>query len=259
MKVVYETMSSQKFLFMKYLLYLLENKINNKKYVGQTMRSLDVRIKQHLKDAESGSNYLIHRAIRKYGIDNFNISVIKQDIEDKDIDDLEKFYIDEFNTYYENGFGYNQTLGGRGTKGYIFTEEIRSKIGRANTPDRYTLERSNKISLSLKGKPFSEEHRKHISEVAKNRIGELNSFYNKHHSDNSKLKISEANGKPVKMLGLDGNLIRTFNSVKKASTWLIQHGIVKNLSAHARILRVCHHEWDAKTAYGYKWEFVEKV
>lgn len=58
---------------MKGLIYCFENKINKKKYIGQTC-NLKKRIKKHLEDAKT-SQLLIHKAIRKYGIHNFNIYI----------------------------------------------------------------------------------------------------------------------------------------------------------------------------------------
>lgn len=51
------------------------------------------------------------------------------------------------------------------------------------------------ISESRKGMEFSEEHKKHLSDRAKTKIGKLNNFYGKKHSEETKQKMSESHKK----------------------------------------------------------------
>jgi group I intron endonuclease len=53
------------------IIYKIINNINGKVYVGQTKNDLNYRISVHLK-----RNSLIGNALRKYGIQSFDISVI---------------------------------------------------------------------------------------------------------------------------------------------------------------------------------------
>lgn len=101
-----------------HLIYCYTNLINNKKYIGQT-NNLKRRIKQHKDDSftnysEARYNQLIHRAIRKYGLDNFEISVLEDNIPIELIDEKEKYYINKYNTIAPNG--YNLTEGGMANK-----------------------------------------------------------------------------------------------------------------------------------------------
>ena len=59
-----------------YEVYKVTNKVNNKVYIGITNKGAGARFKQHLFDAEHGSQYRFHRAIRKYGKENFEVSII---------------------------------------------------------------------------------------------------------------------------------------------------------------------------------------
>lgn len=54
-------------------IYVIENSVNNKLYVGQTTQLVEDRFKQHLKSSNSNSNnkQLIHKAICKHGKENF--------------------------------------------------------------------------------------------------------------------------------------------------------------------------------------------
>lgn len=58
------------------IIYLITNKINDKRYVGLTTQTMEERWKQHKYDALHGNNYPIHKAMRKYGIENFRIEII---------------------------------------------------------------------------------------------------------------------------------------------------------------------------------------
>ena len=58
----------------KILVYCATNKVNSKKYIGQTIHTLDYRKKQHINNAINnikGGCRVFWRAIRKYGVDNF--------------------------------------------------------------------------------------------------------------------------------------------------------------------------------------------
>ena len=97
-------------------IYCFTNKINNKKYVGQTINDNNVRYNQHMFSAkyESDSQYNtpIHSAIRKWGIENFDYKILAYDIEDIDIlNMLEQYYIDLYNCQVPNG--YNIESGGK--------------------------------------------------------------------------------------------------------------------------------------------------
>ena len=59
-------------------IYKVTNNINGHMYIGQTMRTINIRWKEHIKDAMSESDdYYFHRAIRKYKEHNFIIEKIE--------------------------------------------------------------------------------------------------------------------------------------------------------------------------------------
>ena len=58
------------------IIYKITNLANNKIYIGETIRNLNVRWNEHKSEALGGRHgytYHLHNAIRKYGIDNFII------------------------------------------------------------------------------------------------------------------------------------------------------------------------------------------
>ena len=56
-------------------IYRYRNKLNGKVYIGQTI-DIERRKSEHLKDAERGTGFVFHRALRKYGIDCFDFDVL---------------------------------------------------------------------------------------------------------------------------------------------------------------------------------------
>ena len=97
---------------MIHYIYQYTNKINGKKYIGQT-NNLERRKKQHIQDSihchqghEISYNLPFHAAIRKYGIDNFDCEVLKIiDTEDwNEVNSLESMLIALNNTMAPNGY-----------------------------------------------------------------------------------------------------------------------------------------------------------
>lgn len=102
-------------------IYLITNKVNGKKYVGQSI-DIEERWKRHI-CASKKSEFHIHRAIRKYGIDNFDFSILEECPVDK-LDEREIYWISELDTYNN---GYNMTLGGEGHNLYLDPKEREQK------------------------------------------------------------------------------------------------------------------------------------
>ena len=106
------------------IVYVLRNNINNKVYVGQTIRTLNRRITAHMLKVKNGSKLPIHCAIRKYGINNFTIQVVKCPYKEQwALDWLEQTLIDDLDAMAPNG--YNLTEGGMGGKP---SKETRKKM-----------------------------------------------------------------------------------------------------------------------------------
>ena len=92
--------------------------INQKKYIGITIDFI-TRKKQH---QYQKSNSLIHKAIVKYGIENFLFEIIKENLTVEEAEELEIQTIQNENTLAPNG--YNLAKGGmHGGAGYKITDE----------------------------------------------------------------------------------------------------------------------------------------
>lgn len=120
------------------LIYLVTNLVNGKQYVGMTIRSLEERRREHEYHAKNNvSNSILHRAMCKYGFENFNWQTIVYTDEDN-LNVLEMSYVDFYNTKAPNG--YNLTDGGEGTNGYTFTDEQRKNLSKARRIFSFTKE-----------------------------------------------------------------------------------------------------------------------
>lgn len=95
-------------------IYRIENLINHKNYIGQSVR-IDARWNAHMQLAFEPSsisyNYPLYKAIRKYGLENFNFTILEECLE-QELDEKEIYWIKIFDSYGKHG--YNQTSGGSG-------------------------------------------------------------------------------------------------------------------------------------------------
>jgi group I intron endonuclease len=179
------------------IIYKITNLLNGKSYVGQTVRKLSERLKEHRKSKTTA----IGRALRKYGNANFKIEVLAECKSIDELNDKEIYFIDKLKTLKPNG--YNLTVGGlnclaseetkrklsdlkkgskhplfgthrsqetkdaiaKGRVGLVVSDETRAKISAANSGKAKSKEHSKKISKSLKGKSKSEDHRSNIAKA----------------------------------------------------------------------------------------------
>ena len=99
-------------------IYKITCNITKKIYVGQTVTNIEQRWKDHVRVSKSPShgdyNFPFHRAIRKYGAENFTIECIEECPNDK-LNEREIYWIDKLNSYKD---GYNASLGGFGHTKY---------------------------------------------------------------------------------------------------------------------------------------------
>lgn len=134
--------------------------ITGKSYIGQTTQTMDKRWASHCKRAMAGSNTHFHRAIRKYGVDNWSHKVLLTNISTDIICQLEVAFISTYNTFE---CGYNATKGGEGTVGNKLTAAHKAILKAVHTGNSYGLgwrpseEQKNKQRKSLKGRVVSEK------------------------------------------------------------------------------------------------------
>ena len=133
------------------VIYLATNQENGKVYVGQTTRTLPIRMKQHISRARGGDDHCFARALLKYGLDGFDWEIIRECDTIEALNKLEQYYISILDSTKKE-YGYNRTEGGMGSVGY--------------KPSAKTL---IKLSKAAKGRKHTEEVKKVISEASKKR------------------------------------------------------------------------------------------
>lgn len=172
---------------------------NGKMYFGQTCQDVEKRW------GKNGYCYrtqsLMWKAIKKYGWDNIDHRIISIGLDKEEADFQEMFYISAYRTN-EPEFGYNITSGGEGTTGHTLNNSSRKKIseshkGKRNSPNTefkkgnepWNKGKKGLYTGCLKGKKFSEEHKRKLSEAHK---GKHSCNKGKKLSEETKIKISEA-------------------------------------------------------------------
>src|SRR3990167_8711797 len=95
-----------------FFVYLVTNTLNGKVYVGKTCQP-HVRWAQHVRSAKRGDEYLLQRAIRKYGEEAFAFQILASYAVEQEALDGEQGWIAEFRSS-EVARGYNMTMGGDG-------------------------------------------------------------------------------------------------------------------------------------------------
>lgn len=133
-------------------IYILTNKVNGKKYIGQTIQSVSNRLSQHKYNAAYCCGNVIHKAIKKHGWENFAVSSFE--CSEEVLDAMERVLIALYNTISPDG--YNLETGGNKNK--HLSEETKNKIAEKRIGN-YAKEKH-----PLWGKHHSEETKRKISE-----------------------------------------------------------------------------------------------
>lgn len=106
-----------------YTIYKATNTVNGKVYIGFDS-NYPARKRCH-KCCYKTEPYKFYHALRKYGWESFNWEPIYQSKDKKHtLKIMEPYFIKEYNSFNE---GYNSTLGGDGSVGYITSEETKQK------------------------------------------------------------------------------------------------------------------------------------
>jgi group I intron endonuclease len=137
------------------IVYLIRNTVNGKGYVGQTIKSFEERWARHVCDAKAGIDRPLARAIRKYGEDVFEHTILAEAHSLDELSALEIYHIKFQNTLCPNG--YNLTVGGEGTRGFACSPERRAKISAAQKGKPRPLEGIAKMAETKRRKDLIPE------------------------------------------------------------------------------------------------------
>ena len=224
-------------------IYCIENMINNKKYIGQS-KNINDRWYRHRKELNCGvhDNDYLQKSWIKNGEENFKFYILEVcDIEE--LDEKENYYINLYNTLDRN-YGYNLKSGGQchGVKASEYVgNKISESLKRAYSENEDLRQQSRENALKQWSNP----------EVKAKISGENNGMYGKHHSEETRQKMSEMkkgkpstkrNTTPVLCVELDKIFECAVTAGNELSIW------------SGGILEVC--KGNRKTAGGYHWKFL---
>jgi group I intron endonuclease len=184
-----------------------------KEYIGQTgHEDFQLRLNGHMSDVKNGRKRHMYNAIRKYGWDQFTIEILHSFYREGDWQER----LDELEI---------QEIAQRGTL----------------APGGYNNETGGN-----KNKVLHEDTKELMSSV---RSGEQHAMFGKHHQDEAKDLLRDANRKEVQQWSKDGTeLLRTFRSIEDATRETGADG--------SHICKVSKGE--RKTAGGFHWKFVQE-
>ncbi|MCG7348897.1 NUMOD3 domain-containing DNA-binding protein [Sphingomonas sp. ACRSK] len=154
------------------IVYLARNVITGDRYVGQTSRSIDVRVREHLRHCRrTGKNKgIFHKALLKYGAEAFRWSVLGRARDRDALDRLEQAWIDFFKCRAPNG--YNLECGGNRNKGH--SPQSKALIAAANTGVVFSDERRARISKAKRGQKYPPRSQVHERKLSECKLGENN-------------------------------------------------------------------------------------
>lgn len=195
-------------------IYYILNTLNKKIYIGSSCH-INRRFYEHkyFLNKNTHANKHLQSAWNKYGEDVFEFGIIELiDSKKEDLLDVEQIWLDYFQSYDDKN-GYNISAYAEGSGGYKVSKETRKKIRKWHIGQKASEKTRKKLSLQ--------------------RMGELNNFYGKHHSEETKeylrkiktgRKLSETHKhKIIKNLRHDGwsdeerNKMREFRIGEKSS------------------------------------------
>ena len=216
--------------------------LNTPVYIGQTIRPLEERWKEHLNLASKDKGFYLHRSMKKYGINNFKIHALET-VDNIYLNDREKYWIKTKHTHWSEN-GYNLTWGGEEA-----VDSLKSECHQYDLQGNFiqSFESIRAAARAVTGTSNSEGN---INKVLQ---GTLNTAYGYRWSCKKEQTLAPlatnytGASKVVYQYDLQGNFIQSFRSTKEAARVLNKSQ--GNISSAARGKR--------KTAYGFIWSYTD--
>lgn len=208
-------------------IYKITNTTNNKIYIGQTIKILQKRLRQHFYSAKNNkSKTYLQSAILKYGQSAFTIELVEENIESHDeLNNREYFWIEQLKSY-DNSLGYNikRSIDNKG----IMSGITKEKISKKNTGKKRTSEQKSNISKSKMGKRQSATH---IEARMKSKRGEKQS------PEHIQKRINKIKGKKLSQESIDKRTATrkltypkpSVESIQKMLETRLKKGLIKKI------------------------------
>ena len=189
-------------------IYKITNLQNSHSYIGQSI-NIENRIKAHYRTKDSA---YIHRAIQKYGKNNFKYSILEICAPNKqELNEREQYYIKKYNTLSPNG--YNLTKGGDNPG--IYNQKSVSKY----TLDRKFITSYPSIAMAARANNLDSRNICQVLSHKTNSCGGFQWYYTDEIFIQTEIKTNSGYDKiPVCQYDLKtGEYITTFNSLTEAA------------------------------------------
>ena len=203
-------------------IYKIENDINDKVYVGQTIQGIKIRYLQHLDKAKDINDHTrLHSAMRELGTEHFYCTLLEE-CNELDLDSREKYWINYFDSYNN---GYNMTSGGNG--GSI-----------------YQIDDAKVVQMWDEGKSLNE-----IAKIFDCSVKAISSRLSEYLNYSPEEAMRRGSIKQIYQYDLAGMYIQTFESVSDAEEAINgkESRSRDNIGACAR--------GEQRIAYGYYWSY----
>ena len=268
--------------------YITTNMIDGMKYLGRKKLGNDNSWHKYL-----GSGKVFRRALKKYGKENFLRNIVCFCYSEDELNKAEYDLSVLLNVVEDDGW-YNLCYGGGATSGYHHSETTKQKMSQNGIPSKESRQKMSEsakarcteewrrfMSEKLRGKWAGENNPNYGNHNWKgennpnyqnhnwqgknnpnygNALNIINPMFGKKHTEDSKRKMSlnrkgkltgadNPRARPIVQLTKDGEFIRKWDYVTLAADFL---GVKP-----WNIITCCSHPDKLKTAYGFKWMYLE--
>lgn len=218
-------------------IYCHTNKVDGKKYVGCTSKTLSGRF------GKNGKEYIAKKqkfgqAIEKYGWDSFTHEILAQTNVQEEAEELEVAMIEQYKTTQDE-FGYNITKGG--------CIPIAKEVYCYSTKGEFIGKYKNAIEASI----ITQTHPSTIIGCCRKRHKTANNFiwsYNENESFDLDKHIPFSGERRVSQYTRNGEYINTYNSAKEAEQ--------ATSALRSKICECCRGR--RNTAGGFKWSYEDE-
>ena len=210
-------------------IYKITNILNGKSYMGKTLKSIEERFQEHIRDSQKSrcEKRPLYDAMNKYGIENFQIEQIEE-CSDNIVNEREVYWIEWYGSFK---YGYNATLGGDG-KHYLDYDLI---------CEVYNQTQNMKETAQICGC-----HPDSVSNILMER---------KIQKTTTQEIIRKRDSKMINQYNLADSYLRTFPSLMDAARYLkemnLANGVEQGIASHIRDVALGRR----KSAYKFHWKF----
>lgn len=216
-------------------IYVIENSVDDQKYIGQTTRDVKQRMVEHLLEARNNRDTKLYRHMNTVGIGNNYIRILIE-CENSELDKMERAYIKEYDTYR---YGLNSTEGGNGEKSATDLRKYNGII------DEYKNGESL-INIAIK------------YNISVHYIASILSKMNICRDTETNIK-KKNKAVQVVMYNKIFKPIGKFESIRSVMNWLYNNNYISTRNTFTVYTRIKEAANRGSIAYGYRWQYINDL